>query len=196
MQADNSPLRGFKGTFYEGGIRTPMIVSWPAKFAGGGSVDTPVISLDILPTALDAVGELQPDNEFDGKTLLPLLTGQSTTHHETLYWSDGGKSGEWAIRRGDWKLSAHEDLRELYKLGTDPAEELDLMGRYPQLQAELETEYDNWLAQMAEPITGGDRRWTEAPDVPLTRRERNQARKARARRKERRASREEAKRIG
>jgi len=196
MQADNSPLRGFKGSFYEGGIRTPLIVSWPAKFRGGGVVDTPVISLDILPTALDAVGELSTSDDFDGKSLLPLLTGRSTAHHETLYWSDGGGSGEWAIRRGDWKLSAHEEFRELYRLGTDPAEELDLAGRYPQLQSELEAEYNTWLAQMADPITGGDRRWVFEEEVPLTKREREQARKARARRKERRESRKEAKRIG
>ncbi|HIF23748.1 MAG TPA: hypothetical protein EYQ27_18005, partial [Gemmatimonadetes bacterium] len=54
MSANNAPLRGFKGSFYEGGIRTPFLVSWPERFAGGRTVDAPVISLDILPNALDA----------------------------------------------------------------------------------------------------------------------------------------------
>jgi len=196
MHADNSPLRGFKGSFYEGGIRTPFIVSWPAKFAGGGTVDTPVISLDILPTALDAVGELFAAEAFDGKSLLPLLTGQSAEHHDSLYWSDGGKSGDWAVRRGEWKLYAHEADREVYKLSTDPAEERNLAGGHPQLVADLEADYDAWLAQMADPITGGDRRWSAEPAEPLTAKERKAARKARERRKERRDRRKAAKRIG
>ena len=77
MRADNSPLRGFKASHYEGGIRTPFIVSWPARFAGGRAIDTPVVSLDVLPTVLDAVGAAPPAGAppFDGKSLLPLLTG-------------------------------------------------------------------------------------------------------------------------
>ena len=51
MSADNTPLRGFKQMLDEGGIRTPFIVSWPDKFGGGRTVDTPIISFDILPTA-------------------------------------------------------------------------------------------------------------------------------------------------
>ncbi|MEE3220935.1 MAG: sulfatase-like hydrolase/transferase, partial [Planctomycetota bacterium] len=87
MRADNTPLRGFKGSLDEGGIRTPFIVNWPAKFSGKRSIDTPVISLDILPTTLDAIGKLPAGNDFDGKSLLPLLTGKSRKHHDTLYWS-------------------------------------------------------------------------------------------------------------
>jgi arylsulfatase A-like enzyme len=90
MRADNAPLRGFKGSLDEGGIRTPFIVSWPKQFRGGRTIDVPVISLDILPTAFDACGKLPAQNDFDGKTLLPLLTGETTAHHGTLYWSQGG----------------------------------------------------------------------------------------------------------
>jgi arylsulfatase A-like enzyme len=56
MSADNTPLRGFKGSLYEGGIRTPFIVSWPARFKGGRTIDTPIISFDILPTAHQNAG--------------------------------------------------------------------------------------------------------------------------------------------
>lgn len=102
MSADNTPLRGFKGSLYEGGIRTPFIVSWPKRFAGGRTIDTPVVSPDIRPTALDVLGiKSLPEHRFDGKSRLPLLTGDSLTHHDTLYWSEGGKSGEWAVGRGD-----------------------------------------------------------------------------------------------
>ena len=79
MEADNGILRGFKGSLYEGGVRTPWVVSWPARFKGGRTLYTPVISLDILPTVLDALGLQAPEETpFDGKSLLPLLGGQST----------------------------------------------------------------------------------------------------------------------
>jgi arylsulfatase A-like enzyme len=88
MNASNAPLKGFKSSNYEGGIRTPFIVSWPARFKGGRTLDTPVISIDILPTVLDALGVPTPTkNPFDGKSLLPLLAGKTTKHHDALFWS-------------------------------------------------------------------------------------------------------------
>ncbi|HIE98084.1 MAG TPA: N-acetylgalactosamine 6-sulfatase (GALNS) [Fuerstia sp.] len=65
MEANNAPLRGFKQQVYEGGHRTPFVVSWPARFKGGRVIDTPIISLDVLPTVLDALGQLKPENSFD-----------------------------------------------------------------------------------------------------------------------------------
>ena len=98
MEADNTPLNGFKQSFLEGGIRTPFIVSWPDKYQGGQTIDTPVISFDILPTALDALGIDAPESAaFDGKSLLPLIEGKTDKHHDTLYWSKGS-DGEWAVR--------------------------------------------------------------------------------------------------
>jgi arylsulfatase A-like enzyme len=157
MSADNSPLRGFKGSLDEGGIRTPFIVSWPEKFKGGRDVDTPIISFDILPTVLDAVGNLPVDNEFDGKSLLPLLTGASKKHHETIFWSKG-KDDEWAVRRGDWKLHWTKGNLELVSLAADPSEQKDVVADHPAKVQELRTAYDQWIAKMADPITGGTKR--------------------------------------
>jgi len=68
MSAVNTPLRGAKQQNYEGGIRTPFIVSWPAAFKGGRTIATPVTSLDILPTALEAARVALPtDKPLDGK---------------------------------------------------------------------------------------------------------------------------------
>jgi arylsulfatase A-like enzyme len=156
MNADNTPLRGFKGSLYEGGIRTPFIVSWPAKFSGGRTVDAPVISLDILPTTLDAIGVTPPKTPpFDGKSLLPLLTGQSQTHHDTLYWCKEG--GNWAIRHGDWKLHTLKNQQELFHLGNDPAEKTNLAAQYPDMVKKLASAFDTWLKPMADPITGGSK---------------------------------------
>ncbi len=162
MHADNAPLRGCKQQNYEGGIRTPFIVSWPAQVKGGRFCDTPVISLDLLPTALAVVG-LEPPKErpFDGRSLLPLLRGETKVLHEHLFWSEGGSSGEWAVRSGNWKLVASRDQRELYDLGADPAEETNLAQKHPDKVKQLSALYDSWLDQMAPPNSGAPKRWGE-----------------------------------
>ena len=157
MSADNSPLRGFKSSLDEGGIRTPLIVSWPQRFAGKRSIDAPVISFDILPTVLDATDGLPTEHEFDGKSLLPLLANQTSRHHETLFWSKG-KEDEWAVRQGDWKLHHRRGKLELINLGKDPTETTDLADREPRRVRELRTAFDAWIDQMVDPITGGQKR--------------------------------------
>ncbi len=164
MSAINTPLRGFKGGNYEGGIRTPFMASWPAVFKGGRTVETPVISLDILPTALAAAGVAAPtDKPFDGKNLLPLLTGKTPAHHETLYWSEGGLAGGWAVRAGDWKLVVEKESKELFNLAADPAEKTDLATKQPAQVAALTKLYDTWLDQMAAPLSGQSKRYSADP---------------------------------
>lgn len=178
MQANNAPLRGFKGGFYEGGIRTPFVVSWPAKFEGGGTIDTPVISLDILPTALDAAGLGAPaDKPFDGKSLLPLLTRRTTAHHDALYWTADAETGEWAVRRGDWKLHGAKDRHELFDLATDPAEKANLAARNPDRAAELVALYDAWVETLAEPASGKPKRWGAEPKASTPRDDARQKRR-------------------
>ena len=189
MSANNTPLRGFKGSLEEGGIRTPFIVSWPARFKGGRTIDTPVISNDILPTTLDAIGKLSAENDFDGRSLLPLLTGTSTTHHDTLYWSKGG-DGEWAVRRGDWKLRAVRERMELFDLAKDPSEKANLADKHPEIVKKLRSAYDAWIEPMADPITGGKKRWQAEPATKeLTDREKKREDKRRENQKRREAER-------
>lgn len=185
MQADNTPLRGFKGSLMEGGIRTPFLVSWPAKFSGGRTVETPVISLDILPTAIDATSGLATDNNFDGKSMLPLLTGESQTHHDTLYWCKDG--GEWAVRRGDWKLRTAKGKKELFNLVDDPSEQRNLVDDHSTIAATLGIAFDAWLEQMAEPITGNAK---PAVSNPAKKRLTDREKKRRRKRLERRAIRD------
>lgn len=186
MSANNTPLRGFKGSLYEGGIRTPFIVSWPARFSGGRSINTPVISLDILPTVLDAVGvSPRTDNSFDGKSLLPLLTGRNTSHHDTLYWSEGGDSGEWAVRGGDWKLHTVKDQQQLFNLADDPGEKVNLAAKHPEQVKALNTAFDKWIEQMVDPITGGSKRWGDRQKEQLTDRQKERRRKRMQRRRQR-----------
>jgi arylsulfatase A-like enzyme len=166
MSADNTPLRGFKQQNYEGGIRTPFIVAWPGGFKGGRTVATPVSSLDLLPTALEAAGLTPPtDRPLDGRSLLPLLTGRTDRHIGTFYWSEGS-SGGWAVRSGDWKLVVQrgQTKGELFDLARDPAETKDLAAGEPAKVAELTALYDAWIEQMADPLHGGAKRMTAAAD--------------------------------
>jgi arylsulfatase A-like enzyme len=167
MNAINTPLRGFKAQNYEGGIRTPFIVSWPARFKGGRTIATPVTSLDILPTALAAAGvPLPTEKPLDGRSLLPLLTGQTTQHLDTFYWSEGGGAGGWAVRAGDWKLvtQRNQTKPELFNLAADPAETKDLATTQPAKVAELTKLYDTWIDQMAEPMHGPGKRFAGNPE--------------------------------
>lgn len=169
MEANNSPLRGFKHSVDEGGIRTPFIVSWPDRFQGGRKINTPVISLDILPTALEAAGHAPPQaGEFDGKSLLPLLGGNSTPHHDALLWSEGSET-DWAIRKGDWKLKRQAGDLILIDLADDPAEKSNVVDRHPDIVRQLVELHEAWMHTLAPSISGA----TDVPDpaVPLTERE-------------------------
>lgn len=160
MSADNSPLRGFKGSLDEGGIRTPFILSWPDRISGGKRVDTPVVSIDILPTVIDAIRGTDRQDDFDGTSLLPLLEEASVHPPRTLYWSKGG-DGEWAVRRGKWKLHFMRGKKELIDLHKDASETTNVAAEHPEIVEELSMAYRDWIKPMADPITGGSRYWKE-----------------------------------
>lgn len=184
MEANNAPLRGFKGSNYEGGLRTPFIVSWPAKLKGGRKVDTPIISLDVLPTVLDVLDVTTPAGiRFDGKSLLPVLRGQKKVHHARLFWSTASQQGQWAIRSGNWKLVGTRAQRELFNLAADPGEANNLAAQQPARVAKLTKLHDAWLDQMAEPMKKGvGKRW-QAEKPGLTDRQKLRLERKKQRRK-------------
>src|SRR3954471_1518459 len=101
--ASNRPLKGQKGDTWEGGIHVPLFVQWKGHLPAGKVYEQPVISLDILPTAIAAAGS-QPatDWQLDGVNLLPHFAGQNASApHDALYWRFGPQG---AIRQGNWKL--------------------------------------------------------------------------------------------
>jgi len=150
--ADNRPLRGYKHSTYEGGIRVPFIMTWPGHIEPG-ICDEPVISLDIMPTICDVLGvELPQGRAYDGKSLIPLINGkQKGPLHEFLFW-DGGE-GFWAVRNGRWKLLKNrKGAIELYDLQEDIGERKDLSRRYPRITARLFKRYQDWRSSMGEPM--------------------------------------------
>mgnify|MGYP001034268610 FL=1 len=138
----NSPFRGWKITMFEGGIRVPLFVRWPAKIEAGTQIETPVAHIDMMPTLAAAAGVTKlPDVKIDGVNLLPLTTSQGVaewTRH-TLFWQNGHYQ---VVRHGDWKLQANQrptdGLKQwLYNLAEDPTEQHNLADSHPDKLEEL-----------------------------------------------------------
>lgn len=131
--------RGLKCALYEGGIRAPCVVRWPARVAAGSTSDHLSAMWDMMPTFCDAAGVESPKGT-DGISMLPALTGhpEAQKPHEYLYWEDA--CNKQALRWGDWKLiKYHPGLKvELYNLKDDPKEEKDLAKENPEMKAKLE----------------------------------------------------------
>jgi arylsulfatase A-like enzyme len=176
----NRPLRGQKGDTWEGGIHVPLFAQWKGKLPAGKVYDQPVISLDILPTAIAAAGS-QPatDWQLDGVNLLPHFAGQNTSApHDALYWRFGP---EWAIRQGNWKLVVGFDYAtnntpdplappvanpppappqphlvkvtapQLFNLADDPGETKDLASAQPDRVVAMKAAWDKWNHQNKDP---------------------------------------------
>lgn len=154
--ACNAPLRGEKGTFLEGGLRVPMIWSWPGHIAAGRTYRQPVISLDILPTVLAAAGsQIEPgtigkgkrrrQRIYDGVDLLPFLAEQATTAspHQHLCWRMLMRGA--AVRRGNHKLVRTPFAKpQLYDLSNDLSEQHDLAAAEPKIVEQLLAILTQW----------------------------------------------------
>jgi arylsulfatase A-like enzyme len=152
----NDPLRGQKGDVLEGGIRVPFMIQWKGQLPAGKVDDRPIISLDILPTALAAAG-VAGDEALEGVNLLPYLTGKSKeAPARALCWRYGKVH---AVRIGDWKLTDNGDGEKLYNLATDIGEKNDLAAKEPGKFKELKAAYDKWNAKNIAP------KWGAGPGV-------------------------------
>jgi arylsulfatase A-like enzyme len=165
IRTDNMPLKGYKASTWEGGIRVPFMVQWKRRLPAGKVYDYPVIQLDLQPTALAAAGgSIRKEWKLDGVNLLPHLTAKAKGRpHETLYWRFGP---QWAIRKGDWKLlqAPEEPLLpatalpempvgpvHLYDLSVDTSESNDLSGKHPEKVKELRAAWEAWNKQLVPP---------------------------------------------
>lgn len=148
-----SPLRGSKGQLYEGGIRVPMMVSWPGSVKPG-TTDIPVATIDLFPTLIDVCRAEPPtDQPLDGTSLAGLFLGGDAPRRDRLFWHFpcyvGRATPSSAVREGDWKLVAFfEDGGhvELFNLRDDPHEREDLSDREPERTAALTKTLRAWQA--------------------------------------------------
>jgi arylsulfatase A-like enzyme len=150
----NNPLRGFKATTLEGGIRVPHCAQWTGHIKAGSTYELPILNLDLLPTCIAAAGgKIEADWKLDGVDLMPFLKGdQKGTPHEVLYWRFGE---QWAIRKGDWKLCANsiDGVKnvKLFNLKDDIGESKDLSSEQPEKRKELQAMWDKWSSEQAPP---------------------------------------------
>ncbi len=132
----NGDLRGYKGSFYEGGIRVPMVARWPKKIPAGGSSDHILAFWDVMPTLCEAAA-IEPPEETDGISFLPTLTGQGEQKiHEGMYWEyPRGKGIARAARMGDWKAiqARPGGPIELYNLKEDLSEEKNIASKHAEI---------------------------------------------------------------
>lgn len=155
-QIDGQPLRGGKGSGFEGGLRSPLIAWWPGVLPAGQTTHELMTALEVLPT-LAAVGgaALPKDIVFDGFNMLPVLQGKAKSTRTEMFWD--WPSAYEAARVGQFKWVSYtpRDKRgqvpakeELFDLAADPGEKNDLSKSQPQRLAEVKARYARWRAEM------------------------------------------------
>ena len=151
LTSSNAPLRGGKGSMFEGGLRTPFMLQWKEKLPGGQEYDHAISSMDLFPTCAAAALAKIPEN-LDGVDLMPFLLGEKKeAPHEILYWRQGSRT---ALRKGDWKIVFNPGSKAwvLFNLAEDLTESENLLSRSPEKADELLGEWDMLNQQMIEAI--------------------------------------------
>ncbi|MEM6777517.1 MAG: arylsulfatase [Planctomycetota bacterium] len=155
-------MRGMKTRVDNGGIRSPLLIQWPRRIDADASSNVMCAHIDILPTVLDACGiEADPSLRLDGRSFLPLLTEEAETWDPRVlvFQSHRGnvpvRYHHFALHESPWKLvhpsgfgaeqlSGPPEL-ELYHLASDPLQQIDLAGEYPEVVQRLRQSYDDWF---------------------------------------------------
>ena len=149
LTSSNAPLRGEKGSLYEGGVRVPFFAAWPGVLPAGRVISQPVVSIDWTVTAQHIARAATPANS-DGVNLLPFLRGETTTApRDAIFWRVGPRH---ALRSGDWKMVRNGAAAwELYDLAGDLGEKTDLAAREPERVAALNGLWEKWNAANVAP---------------------------------------------
>jgi arylsulfatase A-like enzyme len=167
-----TPLRAGKGSYYEGGIRVPLIMRWPGQIEAGSKSNFPVTNMDFYPTLRSIIeAEARPGEMLDGSNLTPLFSRQALKERP-LFWhfpiyleaynpkEDGGRDPLFrtrpgsVMRNGKWKLHHYfeEDDYELYNLDEDPGEIDNLAESQPEIREQLIGILNNWRERVNAPV--------------------------------------------
>ncbi|MEM1096347.1 MAG: sulfatase [Bacteroidota bacterium] len=170
-------LREGKGTTWEGGVRVPFIARWPGVIPAGRTVDTPAMTIDVLPAMAELLGIPLPERPIDGRSMWPLLTGASDAPPQDAYFFYYHVNELQAMRSGPWKLYFPHRYRtmqgqdggldgmpgkythlntgtELYNLANDPFETTDVAAQHPAVVARLSVLADSMRADLGDRLTG------------------------------------------
>ena len=148
----NLPLNEGKGWLYDGGVREPLIITWPGVISPGAGCDEALSSPDFYPTILEALGlPGREEQHCDGKSFLPLLKGDKDFARGAIFWhyphygNQGGSPGS-VVRDGEWKLIQfyEDDHLELYNIVKDPGEARDLADAEPEIRDRLLARLEAW----------------------------------------------------
>jgi arylsulfatase A-like enzyme len=125
--SNNTPLRGRKGTTWEGGIRIPCMIRWPGTIPAGTTTGQTALSMDLTATIAASAG-VTPPRPFDGMDLTPVLAGRQKPAVRTVFWRYKRlQARRWAVREGDWKYVRDGETEALHDLATDEREERNLI---------------------------------------------------------------------
>ncbi len=171
---DMDPLKGYKGTYYEGGIRVPFFVKWPGVVEPGATCDVPIIGVDVYPTFCEMTGAGMPAGQpADGVSLTSLFKGGDSLAREAIFWhfpaylqSYGGDFNREqrdpyfrtrpcsVIRVGEYKLHEYfeDGALELYDLNEDIGEKNNLAGAMPEKVKELHAKLVEWRQEIGAPV--------------------------------------------
>lgn len=170
----NGPCRGTKGTTWEGGIRVPCIMRWPAKITADTTCQEMSTAMDFLPTLSALAGiDIPQDRIIDGKNIQPLMTDDSA-RSEMKYFAYYFMDQLEAVRVGDWKLHFRKhqgNISELYNLRDDVSESNDVYDQNPNIVAELSAVAENIRQDIGDSlhnITGSNRRTHGIVENPTT----------------------------
>lgn len=156
-----SPFRGRKRSLYDGGVRVPGLLVWPAQVRSPSINSIPCVTSDYFPTILDALNIQLPKRPYDGISLMPIIRGDMQDRNQPIFFQSKNVA---TIHRNQFKLvsigtAADKITRaklELYDLEADPSESTNLAADHPELVAELQSQLSKWIESCARSDQGQD----------------------------------------
>jgi arylsulfatase A-like enzyme len=140
----NAPLFNHKLSVWEGGIRVPAIVRWPARIPAGRVSNQVGMTMDITASLLAVAGVATNELKLDGMNIFPMLEGRSANVERTLFWRAHAARQQRAVRSGDWKLVIDMNRPMLFNLRTDISERENLAGKHPDIARRLRDQLLAW----------------------------------------------------
>jgi len=151
------PYRGAKGSLFEGGLRVPAIISWPDHVPQNETRNQLGVGTDWFPTIADLCGLQLGNDKLDGKSLVPVITENAVSPHQTFHWLF---DKQWVVRQGDWKLLGNPidksnkgilkgaDSLFLVNLSEDSTEMKNEATQHPEIVSRLKQLHENWITKI------------------------------------------------
>lgn len=149
--ARSAPLFDHKGSVWEGGIRVPALIRWPARIPAGTVSSQVGLTMDLTASVLAVAGANVPaEARLEGINLFPMLEGRSPDVERTLFWRTvtGYQGAQWAVRSGDWKLVLDGARAQLFDVRQDVSEREDLLGLHSDVGRRLKSLFEAWKADV------------------------------------------------